>query len=126
MKETKLYLIIIILISIFLAGCDLESKKEFLDAVELDPENYKVEFENEKVRVLRIKYAPGAKSVMHDHPEGVVVTLNNQKGKFTNPDGESFTANIKAGPVFWSDATRHLPENIGNDTTDVIQIEFKN
>jgi len=46
MNETKLYLMIIILVSILLAGCELESKKEFLDAVELDPENYKVEFEN--------------------------------------------------------------------------------
>ena len=39
--------------------------------------------------------------------------------------GESFTGNAKAGTVFWSNATRHLPENIGSDSTDVIQIELK-
>ena len=62
---------------------------------------------------------------MHDHSEGVVIVLNDQKAKFTQPNGESFTGNPKAGTVFWSKATRHLPENIGSHTTDVIQIEFK-
>ena len=99
--------------------------ENILDAVTLDPDHYTVEFENDKVRVLRIKYGPGEKSVMHDHPESVVVVLNDQKGKFTLPGGESFTANPKAGSVFWTNAARHLPENIGADTTDVLQIELK-
>ena len=30
-----------------------------------DHRHYKVEFENERVRVLRIKYGPGEKSVVH-------------------------------------------------------------
>ena len=125
MKETKLFSSILILISICILACESESNKNFLDAAKLDPDHYKVEFENDKVRVLRIKYPPGEKSVMHDHSEGVVVVLNDQKAKFTQPNGESFTGNAKAGTVFWSKATRHLPENIGNDTTDVIQIELK-
>ena len=125
MKETKLFSPILILISICILACESESNKNFLDAAKLDPDHYKVEFENDKVRVLRIKYPPGEKSVMHDHSEGVVIVLNDQKAKFTQPNGESFTGNPKAGTVFWSKATRHLPENIGSDTTDVIQIEFK-
>ena len=96
-----------------------------LERVNENSRIYKVEFENDKVRVLRIKYGPGEKSVMHDHSEGVVVILNDQKAKFTQPNGESFTASPKAGTVFWSKATRHLPENIGSDTTEVIQIELK-
>ena len=125
MKEVKLFSPILILISICIFACEPQLNNDFLDAVKLDPNHYKVEFENDKVRVLRIKYPPGAKSVMHDHPEGVVVILNNQKGKFTKPNGESFTVSPKAGTVFWSNSTRHLPENLGDDTTDVIQIEFK-
>ena len=121
MNQIKLFSPILILIF----ACEPHSKNDYLDAVDLDPDHYKVEFENEKVRVLRIKYLPGAKSVMHDHPGGVVVILNNQKGKFTKPSGESFTVSPKAGTVFWSNSKRHLPENLGDDTTDVIQIEFK-
>ena len=43
------------------------------DPVKVDPKHYKVEFENESVRVLRISYAPGEKSVMHYHPNAVAV-----------------------------------------------------
>ena len=53
MKETKLFSSILILISICIFACEPQSNNDFLDAVELDPENYKVEFENEKVRVLK-------------------------------------------------------------------------
>jgi len=45
------------------------------DPVKVDPKHYKVEFENASVRVLRISYAPGEKSVMHYHPNAVAVYL---------------------------------------------------
>ena len=38
------------------------------DSVKVDPKHYKVEFQNDRVRVLRIKYGPKEKSVMHSHP----------------------------------------------------------
>jgi quercetin dioxygenase-like cupin family protein len=59
------------------------------DPVKVDPKHYTVEFENDKVRVVRIEYAPGEKSVMHGHPASVVVFLNDSQGRFTYPDGKS-------------------------------------
>jgi hypothetical protein len=44
---------------IFLSGSSFAQ-----DAVKVDPKHYKVEFENDQVRVLRITYGPGEKSVM--------------------------------------------------------------
>ncbi len=41
------------------------------DPVKVDSKHYKIEFENDRVRVVRIKYGPGEKSVMHSHPESV-------------------------------------------------------
>jgi quercetin dioxygenase-like cupin family protein len=38
------------------------------DPVQVDSKHYKVEVENEKVRVLRINYGAHEKSVMHSHP----------------------------------------------------------
>jgi hypothetical protein len=38
------------------------------DPVKVDPKHYKVEFENDRVRVLRIRYGAGEKSVMHRPP----------------------------------------------------------
>jgi len=37
------------------------------DPVKVDPKHYKVEFENDGVRVLRVKYGAREKSVMHSH-----------------------------------------------------------
>ena len=45
------------------------------DPVRVDPKHYKVEVENDQVRVLRIKYGPHEKSVMHGHPSTVAVFL---------------------------------------------------
>ncbi len=95
------------------------------DAVAVDPSHYKVEFENDKVRVLRIAYGPKEKSVMHSHPEGVVVFLNDLSGRFTMPDGTTQEMQTKAGTVGWTDATTHQPENLGNEPFEVIQIELK-
>ncbi len=59
------------------------------DAVTVDPKHYKVELENAQVRVLRVTYEPGEKSVMHSHPANVAVFLTDAKAKFTLPDGKS-------------------------------------
>ncbi len=95
------------------------------DAAKVDPEHYKVEFENDELRVLRINYAPGEESKMHSHPEGIVVFLSDSKGNMKMKDGESFTMDEKAGKVMWTDATTHQPGNIGEDPFEVIQIELK-
>lgn len=38
-----------------------------LDPVKVDPKHYQVEFENDRVRVLRIRFGPHERSVMHGH-----------------------------------------------------------
>lgn len=96
------------------------------DATVVDPEHYKVEFENDQVRVLRITYGPMEKSVMHSHPEGVAVFLSDGNTKFTFPDGKTQDIKVKAGQVIWSPETEHQPENTGKEPFEVIQIEFKN
>ncbi|MEO8399914.1 MAG: cupin domain-containing protein [Ignavibacteriaceae bacterium] len=95
------------------------------DAAKVDSTHYKVEFENDQVRVLRITYGPGEKSVMHSHPEGVVVFLNDGKGKFTYPNGKTEETKFVKGKVIWTPATVHQPENIGKKPFEVIQIEMK-
>lgn len=95
------------------------------DPVKLDPQHYKVEFENERVGVLRIKYGPGDKSVMHSHPESISVFLTNTHGKFTYPDGRTEDINVNAGAVQHMDAFTHLPESTSKMPFEVIQVELK-
>ncbi len=94
------------------------------DPVIVDAKHYKVIAENENVRVLRIKYGPGEKSVMHYHPEGVAVFLTDFKGEFLLPDGSSIKNDAKAGDVVLAPEGKHLPQ-IGNKAIEVIQVELK-
>jgi quercetin dioxygenase-like cupin family protein len=96
------------------------------DPVKVDPKHYKVEFENNEVRMLRINYGPGEKSVMHVHPETVAVFLADQKATFTTPDGKTTEVDAKAGEVKSIPAGAHLPQNIGDKPMELILVEFKN
>lgn len=95
------------------------------DAVKVDPKHYKVEFENDQVRVLRIQYGPGEKSVMHGHPNTVQVFLTDCHVKFTFPDGKTEERDAKAGQAMWESSTKHLPENVGDKPLELILVEVK-
>ena len=95
------------------------------DPTKVDAKHYKVEFENDQVRVLRIKYGPHEKSVMHEHPASVAVFLTDGLAKFTLPDGKTIDAPVKAGSTQWSDAGKHLPENVGDKSFELVLVELK-
>ena len=95
------------------------------DAVKVDSKHYKVEFENDKVRVLRIKYGPHEKSVMHHHPENMAIFLTDGQVHFTMPDGKVVEAPVKAGTTQWNAAGEHLPENVGDKPFELILVELK-
>ena len=95
------------------------------DPVRVDPQHYKVELENERVRVVRVKYGPGEKSVMHSHPETIAVFLTEAHNKFTYPDGRSEDINANAGMVQHMEAFTHLPENTSKTPFEVVLIELK-
>lgn len=95
------------------------------DAVKVDPRHYKVEVENDQVRVLRITYGPGEKSVMHSHPASVATFLTDGKVKFTTPDGKAAEQTVKAGQTMFTPAGTHLPENVGDKPFELILVELK-
>jgi uncharacterized RmlC-like cupin family protein len=95
------------------------------DPVKVDPKHYKVEIDNEQVRVLRINYGPHEKSVMHSHPNGVAIFQNDIHCKFTFPDGKTEEQRFGAGETLYMPAGSHLPENLSNQPFDVILVELK-
>src|ERR1700738_4202388 len=95
------------------------------DAVKVDSKHYTVVSENDKVRIVKVHYGPGEKSVMHSHPNVVAVFLNDSKGQFTFPDGKKQDINAKAGEAQYGPAITHLPENTGDNAMDLIVVELK-
>jgi len=95
------------------------------DPVKVDSAHYKIEFENDQVRVLRISYNPHEKSVMHEHPAGVAIFLTAGHGKFTYPDGKTEEINWEAGKTRWTPAGKHLPENLSDKPFELFLVELK-
>ena len=95
------------------------------DPIKVDPKHYKVEVDNSQVRVLRIKYGPREKSVMHSHPIGVVVFLTDAHLRFHLPGGKSEVRDGKAGTAQMTPEETHLPENLSAKPFEAILIELK-
>jgi uncharacterized RmlC-like cupin family protein len=96
------------------------------DPVKLDAKHYKVEMENDRVRVVRIKYGGKEGSVMHQHPPGVAVFLTGAHFEFSYPDGKAEDIQAKAGDFLWfGDVWEHNPENLSDSGAEVIYIELK-
>jgi quercetin dioxygenase-like cupin family protein len=95
------------------------------DAVKVDPKHYKVELENDQVRVLRVHYGPHEKSVMHSHPPTVAVFLTDGKIRFTYADGKTEDVMGKNGQAQYSPAQIHNPENTGDAAFEAIVVELK-
>ncbi len=98
---------------------------EELDPTKVDPDHYKTEFEDERVRVLRVSYGPGEESVMHSHPQLVAVFLSAGEIRFEYDDGTTEEIAGKAGDVVTLPPTTHRPANVGSDRFDGIIVELK-
>lgn len=95
------------------------------DSTKADPKHYKVEYENARVRVVRAKYGPHEKSVMHSHPDLIAIFLTDGRVKFTFPGGKTEEQDMKAGTTLFTPAVRHLPENLTDGDMEIILVELK-
>jgi quercetin dioxygenase-like cupin family protein len=95
------------------------------DPAVVDTQHYKVTFENDQVRILKIMYGPKEKSVMHEHPDAVAVFLTDGQIRFALPDGKSQDATVKAGTSMFTPGGKHLPEDIGDKPFEVVLVELK-
>ena len=95
------------------------------DPVVLAPANYKVIFENDKVRVLEASDKPGEKVEMHSHPDTLMYVLAPFQRKLTLENGRQVTVTMKPGDTRWMPAQSHAGENIGTTETRALFIEFK-
>jgi quercetin dioxygenase-like cupin family protein len=95
------------------------------DPVKSDPQHHKVEFENDHIRVLRVKYGPHEKSPMHSHPGTVTVGLTDSYLKQTIDDGKPVVGSGKAGGVGQASPLNHSVENLSDGVFEVIVIELK-
>jgi quercetin dioxygenase-like cupin family protein len=97
-----------------------------LDPVRVDPERYKVEFENPQVRVLRARYGPKETGVLPEHIlNRVIVPLTGQDMKVTTPVGKVTTVQGVAGGVAMGGPAKHQEQNQSLLPFEVVVVEIK-
>jgi beta-alanine degradation protein BauB len=95
------------------------------DPTKVEPKHYQLAFENEWVQVVNVHYGPHEKSVMHDHPGGVVVVLTEGHLKFTDQNGHTREVFAKPGESRWYPPFKHRVENLGDTTYNAVYIGVK-
>lgn len=117
------------LIALFAAfGASVPAAASAQDAVKMAPRNYRVAFENDKVRVVEYHSKPGVGLCgqgRHFHPAHLTIALTDAKARVTLPDGKVIEAANKAGDVFWAPAEMHTVENIGRADVRAYIVEIK-
>jgi hypothetical protein len=103
------------------------------DPLKVAPEAYKLEFENDWVRVVRVHYGPRARIPVHDHPrwatayvylndapEVIFKHIGGDRGSVKRPP-------TKAGGFRLYRAVKevHAVENSGDTPSDFLRVEFK-
>jgi hypothetical protein len=103
------------------------------DPVTTIPDAYKVQFENEWVKVVRVHYAAGVKLPDHTHPAGATayVYLNDSEGVVFRHSGGSKRAvtrpAVKTGSIRLSAGgeEHHNAENPAATASDFLRIQIK-
>ena len=84
------------------------------DPVKVDPTHSRVEFEDDQVRVLRMRLGPGEQATTHSHPDAVLVYLTaNLEGRMPPAEAE------------WQPASTHEPENSASASFQALLVELK-
>ena len=97
-----------------------------LDPLKVAPKNYKLEFENDQVRVFRGHMAAHESVPLHEHTlNRVSVFLTDQNILGTSTDGKAATTTHKAGEAVWGTPNTHKETNQSDSPFEIIIVEIK-
>ncbi len=87
-----------------------------LDPIRVAPHIFQLEFENERVRVLRQTVRNGETQPLHAHPDRLLVYLQTCAWIEDDGQGGERMQQFKYGEVVWAEAETH-----GGETATVVQ-----
>lgn len=87
------------------------------DPVQTNPDNYRLCFENDRVRVLEYTDSPLHSTTEHHHPDSVMITTSSFRRRL-HSGGRSIDVELPAGVARWLPAQDHSGENIGTTETN--------
>ena len=113
-----------------LLGCDSGSQRlgdlAIGNATDVAQEQYETEFENDYVKIVRVRYEPGEVSEIHRHGRMVGVHLTDVSSMFTDPKGNSERRDgIALVPFETPNNDTHSATNLLDTPTESVFVELK-
>jgi beta-alanine degradation protein BauB len=93
--------------------------------LQVESSHYRLAFANDAVQVVYIHYGPHEKSVLHQHPAGVVVNLTDGHLRFTDAAGATQEVRAIHGEARWFPPVKHKVENLSDTAYDGVYIGVK-
>ena len=107
------------------AGLGTAVAQKSKDSTIVDPDVHQVVLENEHIRVLEARGAPGWKSPMHTHPPLLLVSVGSARVKMRTPEGQTQIVDLRPGSVVWRDKPiEHSWDLLAGDL-HVVAVEVK-
>ena len=98
---------------------------EIKDPLAAGPNIYRIQFENEKTRVLDAHYRPGQKSEIHSYPDHLLYVIESSRLREIFEDGHYQDTQPKVGELTWIKAGVHSLENLGDTDYHAFLVEIK-
>jgi len=96
------------------------------DPLAVDPKHFKLEMDNNQVRVLRLHLGKGEKTAIYQEPfEHLLVPLTATRLKTEDGKGVATAVTWRPGEVQWQMPGTQADENTGGEPYEAIIVEFK-
>ena len=95
------------------------------DALAADPKHYRLEFENEHIRVLRLMLKADEAAPVHDDQDALFVCIKECHVRLTRPGGRSQDVHLQAGESRWIYGDTRSEKNLGTQPLELLVIETK-
>lgn len=92
----------------------------------VDPKHYRMDFENDGVRVTRVNIGPKESTPLHEHSLNRVVIYLSPMNFQIDPEGKPSEHSVqKAGAIVWGNPVRHTELNLSDKPFEAVVIEPK-
>jgi len=95
------------------------------DAWTADPKHYKLELENDRMRVLRLKLKADEAVPVHDDRDALWVCIKECHIRLARPGGRSQDLHMQAGESRWVYAEARSEKNLSSEPLEMLVIEAK-
>jgi quercetin dioxygenase-like cupin family protein len=95
------------------------------DVLRVDPAHYRLDFENEHVRAVRLTLKPDETVPMHDSHDALAVCVKECHLRFTRPDGRVQDIHMETGETRWIYGDTHSAKNLNTQPMEMLFIGTK-